>query len=155
MEKCAFDERMDSGLRLEKWDLMCNLLAKREENLYIFAHPRMEQSERKKKEANKRQRDQMEFILIAFLETRGRNLHLCSRQRDNFSLACSSTCSGSLISDCSLFMTSWVRQRGQKFLHLGSFLCNFHVIIFQLPLITVLCMCSAKVVYCGNKTSIF
>lgn len=121
----------------------------------------MEQKERKKqKKANKRQRDQMEFIFLAFLETRGediqKQLSSLPRQRDNFSLvanACSSTCSGSFISFCSLFMTSWLRQRGQKFLHLGSFLCNFHVIIFQLPPITVLCMCSVKVVYCGSKTS--
>lgn len=62
MKKCAFDERMGSGLRLEKWDLMCNLLG---EIKYL---PQCEQKENEKKEsekANKRQRDQMGIYFLA------------------------------------------------------------------------------------------
>jgi hypothetical protein len=64
VEKCAFDERMDSGLRLEKWDLMCNLLEAKKRRKFILFRTPMEQYGGEK--ANKRQRDQMEFIFLAF-----------------------------------------------------------------------------------------
>lgn len=72
MEKCAFDERMESSLRLEKWDLMCNLLDERTR--------RLNGTRKKKGKANKRQWDQMEFIFLVLKQgvalNHEKNLHL-------------------------------------------------------------------------------
>lgn len=42
VEICAFDERMDPGLRLEKWDLMCNLLVATRRKFILFRTPKNE-----------------------------------------------------------------------------------------------------------------
>lgn len=99
----------------------------------FFAHPWTE----RRKKANKRQRDQIEFIFLAFFpffsqwnkgkDKEGKNLTspLPQHRRqssDDFSLGCSLTCSGSftLIYD---FMTHTFILC--KFLHLSSFYVIF------------------------------